>query len=291
MKASLYQKLDDTEKAISDYNRAIELAPDEPNPYLLRGQLYRNSLKKFPKAIEDFRMALSNRYSPTFNAKLEIAQALYDWGEAEGSKSHFSEAITQFSAAIDEFQRIEQSEKDLSDQQNETVTEKLTDAYRRLADSYNASKDYPTAVEKYSIAIKRGGPKNKVALARRANCFKSLNQFEKAETDLRAALELDDSFASAKFYWGQLKIKSGDVKVREGITAPPDQKEELKSQAIEDYRSAIEMLEGLVATKKEVRYYDLIITACSRLNRADTNEENAELTRKWQNLKQNEFSN
>ena len=289
-RASLYQRLDDLNKAITDYNRATELVPGDPSAYLLRGQLYRRKLKNFPQAIKDFRMALENRYSPVFDVKLEIAQTLYDGGETEFSQAHFSEAISQFTASIGEFQSIEQTVK-LSGEQSKIVDGKLTETYCRLADGFNASKDYREAVAKYSIAIKRGGPKDKVALARRANCYKALNQFEKAETDLRAALEIDGDYASAKFYWGQLKIKSGDAKARSRFNAPAGKKQDLKVQAIKDYRSAIEMLEGLVATKKEVRYYDLIITACSRMNVVDTNETNASLLKKWQGLKQEKFSN
>ena len=289
-RASLHQKLDDLEKAILDYNQAIQLAPDDPTAYLRRGQLYRRKLKDFPKAIKDFRQALANHYSPTFDVKLEIGQAFHDWGELEFSQAHFSEAITQFTASVDEFQSIEQA-TDLSDHQKTRLAEKMTDTYCRLADGYNASKDYPGAVEQYSIAIKRGGPKDKVALARRGNCYKSLGKFGEAEADLQAALKLDSSYASAKFYWGQLKVKSGDAIARSRIGEPPSKQEELKSQAVLEYRSAIEMLEGLVATKKEVRYYELIITACSRINVLDTNQDNASLLKKWRELKQKEFFN
>ncbi len=289
-RAGLHRKLDDPKSAISDYLSAIVIAPDDPNPYFMRGKLYRQNLKDFPKAVEDFRMALKNRFAPAIDAELEIAQTFHDWGESEFSKAHFSESISQFTAAAERL-RLAQQNFTLDENQTNLVTAKLTETFCRLGDSYNASKDYSAAVAQYTVAINRSGPKDKIALARRANCYKSLGQFEKAETDLRAALKLDSNYGSAKFYWGQLKVKSGDDKARSRINVPPAQKEVLKVQAVEDYRSAIEMLEGLIATKKEVRYYDLIITACSRINTVDTNEAHAALLNKWKVLKQDAFSN
>ena len=46
------------DKAILDYNKAIELAPGEAKFYNYRGQLYENELNQFEKSLSDYNKAI-----------------------------------------------------------------------------------------------------------------------------------------------------------------------------------------------------------------------------------------
>jgi len=52
------------EHAVQDYGRSIELYPDHPGPYHLRGKLYAGDLARYEEAIADFDRLLERRPHP-----------------------------------------------------------------------------------------------------------------------------------------------------------------------------------------------------------------------------------
>lgn len=78
------------ERAIADYGRSIELYPDHPGPYHLRGKLLVNELEKFAEALPDLDRTLSMK---------ENADALALRGFARFNLDRFEEARADFERA------------------------------------------------------------------------------------------------------------------------------------------------------------------------------------------------
>lgn len=49
-----FAALDDLQQAVAEYTRAIEIFPDHPGPYHLRGKMFASQLERYEEAIADF---------------------------------------------------------------------------------------------------------------------------------------------------------------------------------------------------------------------------------------------
>ena len=90
----MYRNLGSRQKALEDYDKAIELAPDYANAYLERGILYHN-LGEFPKALRDYDKKIE------LNPKCEKCEiAYFNRGLLYGEFKEFEKAIKDFTRAI-----------------------------------------------------------------------------------------------------------------------------------------------------------------------------------------------
>ncbi len=284
-RAALLRKINQPQKALDDLNRAIALKPTSAEAYATRGKLYREDLKQLPQAIKDFRDALKNGFSPPFEIELAIGDTLYDVGEALGGRRDFNPAIEQLGLALKQFLAIS-SGGSLSKAQQQEVSELTRKTLRRMGDCHYATKDYPQAIEEYSKTIEQSSGSDYRAFVRRGNCYKAENQFQDAERDYRRALEIDPSYNVARFHLGQLYTKRGDDRAQRRLLAPAAEKSKLKDQALADYRAAISELTQLIDANPQTKYFDMIISACSQLNKIDSSKANADQVQLWRTNKQ-----
>jgi len=91
MRAAGYRLKDDHARAIADYDEAIRLAPDDPDAWFGRGMIYR-SKGDIPRAIADWDEAI--RLNP------KHASAIYGRGFAYQATGEYDRAIADYDAVI-----------------------------------------------------------------------------------------------------------------------------------------------------------------------------------------------
>lgn len=90
-RGSAYQNLKQYDKAISDYNKAIELNPADADAYYGRGLVY-YYLKQYNRAIDDYSKAIE--LNPNFAYAYNNRGITYLWlGKCKKAKSDFDKAI------------------------------------------------------------------------------------------------------------------------------------------------------------------------------------------------------
>jgi tetratricopeptide (TPR) repeat protein len=90
-RGSAYKNLKQYDKAINDYNKAIELNPADADAYYDRGIIY-YYLKQYNKAINDYSKAIELK--PNFAYAYNNRGFTYLWlGKCEKAKSDFDKAI------------------------------------------------------------------------------------------------------------------------------------------------------------------------------------------------------
>jgi len=87
-----YYDLEQYENAISNYNKAIQLNPNDANTYNGRGLAY-YKLEQYKKAISDFKQAIE--------LNLETARIFYFQGNAYKKLREYQKAISSYTRAIE----------------------------------------------------------------------------------------------------------------------------------------------------------------------------------------------
>src|SRR5262249_50183992 len=121
-------KLGQYENAVTDYSRAIELKPQDPDLRVARGDVYCDHLKQYARAIEDFSRAIDLHPKLTY--------AWYNRGWAHGEWGRYENAVTDYSRAI------------------ELMPDKLKARMARGAVYCDHLKEYDKAIEDFNQVIK-----------------------------------------------------------------------------------------------------------------------------------------
>ena len=212
------------DRAIKDYNKAIQLNPKAPEPYTNRGIAYSNK-DEHDRAIEDFNkaIALKHNYAEAYSnrggayrSKGEYDQAIIDctraielepWnpapynnrGAAYRNKGEFDRAINDYNKAIElkpnyflayhnrAIAYYQQREFDRAIKDYSKVIElnpALAVAYNNRGVAYYKNGEYNRAIEDYDVAIKRDYVN---AYYNRAEVWLHLKEWDKAKADLITA--------------------------------------------------------------------------------------------------------
>jgi Flp pilus assembly protein TadD len=161
-RGAAYSHLEQWDKAIADYSRAIEFYPEFPEAYYNRANAYGN-LGQWDKAITDFSRAI--RIDPKFT------KAYYNRGNLYVQLNQWEKAIIDFSKATE----IEPDNANAYD--NRGV------AYGNLGQWENAITDFSK-----SIGI---DPNNARSYSNRGIAYSNLGKWDKAITDYTTALGID----------------------------------------------------------------------------------------------------
>ncbi|KAF5437841.1 Tetratricopeptide (TPR) repeat containing protein [Candidatus Methanophagaceae archaeon] len=194
-RGNAYAKLKQHETAIEDYNKALELNLNDATAYCNRGTTY-GELKQHEKAIED--------YSKAIELNLKYTTAYNNRGNAYGKLKLYKSAIEDYSKAIE-------------------LDPKYAEAYNNRGTAYDELKEHEKAIEDYNKAIELN-PKYAMAYYNRGNTYGKLKQHEKAIEDYSKAIELDLKYAEA---YNNRGTAYDELQQYEG--------------AIEDYNKAIEL--------------------------------------------------
>lgn len=164
-------KKGDLNRALEDYNKAIQLDPKTSVYYKVRGDFYQNQLKDYDKAVADYATAIK------LNPK--DVDAYKARGELYESQEKYLEAIKDYQTAL------------------KLAPEKLDFDYNKIGDMYKELNDYPRALEYYTKAINQElDPKYAFADTRaatylnRAQIYMEQEDYDKAIADCDKGLEL-----------------------------------------------------------------------------------------------------
>ena len=128
-RADLYcQNLNDNDSALLDYNKLIELEPEDSDNYYYRGFFYAFYLEDYDKAIEDFSKGIELNSS---NAYLYFQR-----GRTYGVLGNYIKSISDYLT-------VEELDPDYD-----------VALYNNLAVAYKNLNDYDKALEVYGRAIK-----------------------------------------------------------------------------------------------------------------------------------------
>ncbi len=170
-----YSTLEENDKAIADFSKAIELDTKFAYPYYNRGNAYRNQ-QKYDQAIAD--------YSKAIDLDLKYAYAYRSRGLAYANQQKYDEAIADYSKAIE-------------------LDSKFANAYNNRGIAYDDLKEYPKAIADYSKAIELD-PKYANAYHNRGNAYYNQQEYAQAIADYSKTIELDPKYATAYYNRGNV---------------------------------------------------------------------------------------
>ena len=169
MRGLHYQATGYFDKALDNYNKAIELDPQNALAYVERGRFYKNSLKDNDKALADFNRAIELEPKNIF--------AYESRSELHKDLKNYPDAISDLKSAIE-----------LGGENPDAFN------YMKLGDMYQTTKNYSLALENYNKAIeilpKTFTDHRPLAYNSRAKLYIELGEFNKALADCDKGLEL-----------------------------------------------------------------------------------------------------
>ena len=166
--ARRWSKLADTEKAIEEINKAIELHPDYVDSYIQRAVIYKQSGNLF-KAVSDYGKAVAlNRNMPSVE---------YDFGQTLRQLRMYEPAVDAYQNAI----RL-----------NPTMLE----AYNNLGITYSELKDYERAIEYFQKVIDMN-PRYTKAYNNLGAAYAQSGDIDRAVDAFRRAIESDPTYANS----------------------------------------------------------------------------------------------
>jgi len=189
-RGNAYAKSNKHEKAIEDYNKAIELNPDDATAYNNRGNTYAKS-NKHEKAIEDYNKAieLNPDYATAYNNR----------GAAYAKSNKHEKAIEDYNKAIE-------------------LNPDDATAYNNRGAAYAKSNKHEKAIEDYNKAIELNPDFSEIH-ANRGITYSKIGKYEESARDLKKAGisfffsgRVDDSVkANSLCFKLQDKIENDDV--------------------------------------------------------------------------------
>lgn len=215
-----YQHLEQHEKALADFNRAIELDRNYARAYSNRGGTFftlkqpRRALADLNRAIElqpNYARAYSNR-GTTYAALQLYEQALADYNRSIELDPH--DALAYYNRG-NTYAALQLDEQALADF---TRTVELDPAHFQALSNrgsiYSALQFHEQALADFTQAIELN-PNEAHTYSNRGGEYLNLQQYERALADLTPAIELDPNYARAYLYLGVLFGNQG--KQREAL--------------------------------------------------------------------------
>ena len=175
-----YEKLWDHRRALEDYNRVIDIAPDGPGGYLDRARVY-GDMEEHSRAVEDYDMAI--RLSPGNAAAHSSRGACHaQLGDLAGAMSDFDIAIL--------------------------LDPEYPDAHYNRGLTYVEMGEHLRAAEDLGRAIELD-PEEPVAHYHRGNAYRDLGEMERALEDFNAAVGLEPDYGLALYARGITRLNLG----------------------------------------------------------------------------------
>ena len=175
-KGNIYIELEDYEKALKEFNKAIKLYPNGPKPFHYRGFMYLHNTKEYDKAISDYSKCI------------EIDSAY----------------TTGYSNRADVYLELEDYEKALADYTNSVELDKDNpERYYDRADCYIAMEKYTDALKDLDKAIELA-PED--WLLSRAKFYSNREQYDLALKDVNDAIQIDPNSTYAYNWLGHISL-------------------------------------------------------------------------------------
>ena len=179
------QKLKDYKGALEDYNKAIQLNPNDFNAYSNRGA-DKFELKDYKGAIEDYTMAIQLNLN-----KADNSEFYFNRGAAKASLKDYEDSITDFTKATQ-------------------LNSDNSRAYLNRGLSKAELKDYKGSIKDFSKAIK-SNPNYFAAYCNRGLSEAELKDYNKAIKDYNKALFLQPNYIDVYKARAEAKKAIGDL--------------------------------------------------------------------------------
>ncbi len=171
IRGNAYDDLKESQKAIADYNKAIELKSDYALAYYNRGNAY-DDLREYQKAIADYSKAieLNSDYATAYNNRGIVYKNLKD----------YQKAIADYTKAIE-------------------LKPDYASAYYNRGNAYDDLREYQKAIADYTKSIRLKNIELWVPYNGRGNVYEELKDYQKAIADYNKAITLKSDYANAYY--------------------------------------------------------------------------------------------
>jgi len=169
------------DRAILDYNKAIEINPRDAQPYNNRGNAYQNK-GEYDRAILDYNKAIE------INQKFALAYC--NRGIAYEAKGEHERAILDCTKAIE-------------------INPKLAEAYVNRGSAYEAKGEHERAILDCTKAIEIN-PRYAKAYNNRGIAYEAKGEHDRAISDYTKAIEIDPRCAAAYYNRGSAYVAKGE---------------------------------------------------------------------------------
>ena len=224
LRASAHWAAGDSDKAIADYGKAIQVGHNSPQVYVERGMFYALS-NDFDKAIADYNTAIKQKIKgdavyvnrgAAYMAKKDYDKAIKDFTEALRQNSDKPSTYYQRAVAYRNHGQMKEAISDFTaalkrDSKNVQALNGRGYAYFQSGDNKKAITDF-TAVLKLS-------PKSALAYNNRGYNYQLLGDYKNALADYEKAIEFAPKYALAYQNKAWLLSAADDAKIRNGKTA------------------------------------------------------------------------
>ncbi|NEQ67167.1 MAG: tetratricopeptide repeat protein [Symploca sp. SIO2D2] len=191
-----YGSMEQYDKALQQFNRAIELEPKYFEAIAERGMIYR-WMKRYEEALQDFNLALeldpkddwaiTNR-GVTYGIMERYEEALQDFNRALELDPKSDEAIAQRGVTYGIMERYEEALQDFN--RALELDPKSDEAIANRGTAYMLMERYEEALQDFDRAIELN-PKSDEAIAQRGATYILMERYEKALQDFNQAIELN----------------------------------------------------------------------------------------------------
>jgi tetratricopeptide (TPR) repeat protein len=181
-RAVVYGNKGDSDRAIADHNKAIEIDPKYAPAYLNRGIAHEKK-GDHDRAIADFDkvIEIDPKYAPDYNSR----------GIAYEKKGEYDRAIADYGNAIE-------------------LDPKYAPAYNNRGTAYRKKGDSDRAIADYGKAIEIDPKYAPVAYLNRGAAYEKKGDHDLAIADYSKVIEIDPKYAGAYFGRGNVHEKKGD---------------------------------------------------------------------------------
>ena len=180
-RGNAYVAINEINKGIDDFSKAIGLYPDYTNAYVNRGEAYLRE-SKIDKAIDDFNTAI--KLDP------KLAKAYNNCGVAYNKKGEVDKAINNYNMAIQ-------------------LNPDFAEAYNNRGRVYGDAGDFPKAISDYNKAIKFKSDFVD-AYVNRGVAYGKRDKFDEAINNFTVAINLNQHHAGAYYNLGNVYLLKGD---------------------------------------------------------------------------------
>ena len=157
-----YSLIKETQRALFDYDKAIEIDPNNSEVYYNRGSSY-TDLKQYERAIADYDKAMEIEPS--------LAGVYRNRGNSNAGLGEFERAIADYDKAIE-------------------IMPVYIEAYINRGISYARMEEFARAIDDFTKAIGLQ-PENSSAYALRSMIYTNINKFDVAIVDIKRAISYD----------------------------------------------------------------------------------------------------
>ena len=191
-----YFKLKDYKNAVKDLTKAVNLEPTEADHYIGRAEIY-TAMGEYQKAVEDYTMALKIRpYNKLcYKYRAEVYEKMGETAKAKADMAEYK-APEKHTYTIDELNKIIQSNPNDAD------------AYLNRGNLYRKSDNFDTAISDYNKAVELN-LKNADAYNKRGLTYYKMENYDDAMKDFNQAIKINPKFADAYcnrgLVWHKLK--------------------------------------------------------------------------------------